>query len=160
MGRLIAVASILLAAAAIPKAVALDVAKDRPGQNLNSVLTSLPGDHPEGVGATVTLVSLQPATRAYGATLSAYVVDFAPGGSAILHRAPASGYVLVHVLSGAVQARAWHAQLGTYRAGETWTEPAIASNIMAMNASASEPARALVVQTTSDPNASEADKGG
>jgi quercetin dioxygenase-like cupin family protein len=160
MGRLIIAASVLLAAAAVPKAIALNIASDRPGQNLNSVLTSLPDDHPEGAGATVTLVSLQRATRGYGATLSAYVVDFAPGGSAMLHRAPASGYVLVHVLSGAVQARAWHAQLGIYRAGETWTEPALASNIMAMNASTAEPARALVVQTTSDPNASEADKGG
>lgn len=160
MGRLIAAASILLAAAAIPKAVALDIARDRRGQNLNAVLTSLPADHPEGRGATVTLVSLQPATRGYEVTFSAYVVDFAPGSSAMLHRAPARGHVMVHVLSGAVRALAWHAQLGTYRAGETWTAPAIASNIMAMNASTSETARALVVQTTSEPNASEADKGG
>jgi quercetin dioxygenase-like cupin family protein len=78
----------------------------------------------------------------------------------MLHRAPAQGYVLVHVLSGALQAQAWHAQVGIYRAGETWTEPAIARDIATMNASDSEPARALVIETTGDPYASEADKDG
>jgi quercetin dioxygenase-like cupin family protein len=162
MGRLIAATSVLLIAiaVAIPKAVALDIAKDRRGQNLNSILTSLPGDHPEGTRTTTTLVSSQPATRGFEARLSAYVVDFAPGGSATLRRAPARGYVMLHVLSGAVRAQAWHAQLGTYRAGETWTEPAFARDITAVNASASEPARAFVVQATSDPDVSEADKGG
>jgi hypothetical protein len=39
--------------------------------------------------------------------------------------------------------------MGTYHAGETWIEPAFA-DVTAKNASALEPARALVVQITND----------
>jgi len=53
--------------------------------------------------------------------------------------------VLVHVLSGAIKAEAWHARLGTYRTSATWAEPALANDITAVNASASEPARAFVL---------------
>jgi hypothetical protein len=36
--------------------------------------------------------------------LSAFLIELAPGGSALPHRAPASGYVPVHVLLGSVTA--------------------------------------------------------
>ena len=61
---------------------------------------------------------------------------------------PSSGYVLVYVLSGTIRASAWHAGLGTYRAGETWVEPAFAHSISAKNPSAHESARTLVVLLT------------
>jgi hypothetical protein len=61
---------------------------------------------------------------------------------------PSSGYVLVYVLSGTIRASAWHAGLGTYRAGETWVEPAFAYSISAKNPSAHEWARTLVLLFT------------
>ena len=101
---------------------------------------------PQGKGAIVTRWSSARAQGLHEPTLSAFTIDLAPGGSAILHGTPSSaGYVVVHVLSGAIHARAWSAGLGKYRAGETWFEPAFAYDITAENASATEPARAFVV---------------
>ena len=42
--------------------------------------------------------------------------------------------------------------MGTYRSGQTWAEPAVANDITTKNASAVEPARALVVLTTNETN--------
>jgi hypothetical protein len=105
----------------------------------------LGADRPCGNGVSVTLESSVRAQGLREPTLSAFTVDLAPGGSAILHGTPSSGYVLVLVLSGAIHARAWRAGLGTYRAGETWVEPAFAYEITAANVSATDPARAFVV---------------
>jgi quercetin dioxygenase-like cupin family protein len=118
------------------------------GENLAAALPLLPADHPRGTEATVTLVSLRRASGLDEPTLSTFIVDYSPGGSAVLHRAPSAGYVLVYVLSGAIRAFAWDAGVGTYRAGETWAEPAFAHNIATTNASTAEPARALVVLVT------------
>ena len=68
----------------------------------------------------------------------------------MLHRSPSSGYVLVHVLSGTIRAYAWQAGVGTYRAGQTWTEPAFAHGIATANASLHETAGALVTIDTED----------
>ena len=40
--------------------------------------------------------------------------------------------------------------MGTYRSGQTWVEPAVANEITTKNASAVEPARALVVLITNE----------
>jgi hypothetical protein len=126
------------------------------GRDLAAALPLLPADHPFGAGATVTLVSLERASNVRALTLSTFIVDYAPGGLAVLHRAPSSGYVLVHVLSGAIHASAWEAGMGTYRAGETWVEPAFANNIATTNASTRESARALVVLLTGNVGSPEA----
>jgi hypothetical protein len=105
----------------------------------------LPADHPQGTNAAVRLVSLKRAANVEAPLLSTYVIDFEPGGSALLHHAPRPGYVLVHVLSGSIRAEAWHAGVGFYRAGQTWSQTTIASDITSKNASATEPARALVI---------------
>jgi len=123
--------------------------------DLAAIQSLLPADHPEGVMATVTLVSLKRAPNLHDPMLSTFIVDYAPGGSAVLHRTPASGYVLVHVLSGAIRAQAWGAGIGTYRAGQTWAEPAFADDVASKNASTDEPARALVVLVTSEDAAPE-----
>jgi quercetin dioxygenase-like cupin family protein len=116
---------------------------------LAAIRLLLPADHPEGVKATVTLVSLKRAPHMHG-SLATFIVDYEPGGSAVLHRTPASGYVLVHVLSGAIRAQAWGAGLGTYREGQSWVFPAFADKITGKNASTDKPARALVVLVTSN----------
>jgi quercetin dioxygenase-like cupin family protein len=123
--------------------------------NLASAASPPPADHPVGTNASVSLVSLKRARGLSQPIFSTYIVAYAPGGSAVLHRSPTSGYVLVHVLSGAIRAQAWEAGMGVYLTGETWVEPAFASDITTKNASADEPARALVVLITNDTDASE-----
>lgn len=114
-------------------------------------LAAPPLDRPVGNKATVSPVSAERRLDLSSASLSTYIVDYAPGGSAVLHRHPSSGYVVVHVLSGAITASAWQAGIGIYRAGETWTEPAFAYDIASKNASTREPAKALVILITEDP---------
>jgi len=113
-------------------------------------LSRLPADHPEGTRATVKLVSLKHVAHPRDATLSTYLIEFEPDGSAILHRKPNSGYVMVHVLSGSIRAKAWHAGEGVYSAGQTWIQETSAIDIASENASNVEPARALVVMITGD----------
>jgi quercetin dioxygenase-like cupin family protein len=116
-----------------------------------SIVDRLPADHPIGVGAVITPVSVERAKNLNDATLSTFLVDCPPGASAMLHRMPSSGYVLVHVLSGTIRASAWHAGVGTYHTGETWVEPAFAYSIAIANSSDQQSARALVVLVTQDP---------
>jgi quercetin dioxygenase-like cupin family protein len=115
-----------------------------------AIISGLPPDHPVGTMATVTVVSLKRALHPDEPFLSTFIVDYLPGGSAVLHRSPSAGYVLVHVLSGTIRAQAWEAGVGTYRSGQTWVEPAFANDITTKNASAVEPARALVVLITKE----------
>jgi quercetin dioxygenase-like cupin family protein len=115
-----------------------------------SIIYELSADHPKGTKATVTLVWLKRALHLDEPILSTFIVDYLPSGSAVLHRSPVAGYVLVHVLSGAIRAQAWEAGMGTYRSGQTWVVPAFANNITTKNASMVEPARALVVLITND----------
>jgi quercetin dioxygenase-like cupin family protein len=108
----------------------------------------LPADHPRGFGATVTPLSLERTTHLDNPTISTFLVEYAPGASAMLHRVPSPGYVMVYVLSGTIRASAWQAGVGIYHTGETWVEPAFANCIATANASAQESARALVVLFT------------
>jgi hypothetical protein len=108
----------------------------------------LPADHPVGHGAIVTPVSLERPRNLQDPTISTFIVDYPPGASATLHRTPTSGYVLVHVLTGTIRAYAWHASVGTYQAGQTWSEPAFAHDIATANGSTRESARVLVVLVT------------
>ena len=115
-----------------------------------AIISELPPDHPVGTKATVTLISLKRALHPDEPILSTFIINYLPGGSAVLHRSPSAGYVLVHVLSGTIRAQAWEAGMGAYRSGQTWVEPAVASDITTKNASAVEPARALVVLITNE----------
>ena len=146
MRRLVVTALSLIAVTATASAEPPHVAMSVQAWPLGAVM-SPPGAYPpQGKGVTVTRGSSVRARGLHEPTLSAFTVDLPPGGSAILHGTPSSaGYVLVHVLSGAIHARAWRAELGNYRVGETWFEPAFAYDITAENASAVEPARAFVV---------------
>jgi quercetin dioxygenase-like cupin family protein len=120
------------------------------GGDSATIISELPPDHPVGTKATVALVSFKRALHLDEPFLSTFIVDYLPGGSAVLHRSPTAGYVLVHVLSGTIRAQAWEAGMGTYRSGQTWVEPAVGNDITTKNASAVEPARALVVLMTNE----------
>jgi hypothetical protein len=120
------------------------------GRDLAAVLPLLQPDHPRGNGVTVTLVALEAASNLHAPAFSTFLLDYAPGGSAVLHLMPTSGYVVVHVLSGTIGASAWQARVGAYHAGETWVQPAFANDITTTNPSADQDARVLVMLVTGD----------
>ncbi len=109
-----------------------------------------PDDRPAGDGAKVTAVSRKRVLNLRNANLSTFMVEYAPGGSVVLPRSTAYGYVLMHVLSGSIKATAWEAGVGTYSEGQTWVFPAYGNKIATKNASTGEPARALLVLVTGD----------
>jgi quercetin dioxygenase-like cupin family protein len=155
MRTLLVSAVSLLVTTGISSAADPDIISGMHGEDLATIISELPPDHPVGTKATVTLVSLKRALHRDETFLSTFMVDFLPGGSAVLHRSPTAGYVLVHVPSGTIRAQAWEAGLGTYRSGQTWVEPAVANDVTAKNASAVEPARALIVLITNETSARE-----
>ena len=140
----------LLAVSNVPAASAADDFAIAVNGGTAVDLALLPADHPIGTNAAVKLVSLKRAANIPDLTISTFIVDYRPSGSAVLHRLPSSGYVLLHVLSGSIRAQAWSAGVGTYHVGEIWAEPAFARNITSKNASTTEHARALVILLTSD----------
>ncbi len=109
------------------------------------IFPRFPDDRPAGSGATVVAVSRKRVLNLRDATLSTFIAEYAPGGSVVLPRSTAYGYVLMHVLSGSIKATAWEAGVGTYREGETWVFPAYGNRITMKNADAGEPARVLLV---------------
>ena len=140
----------LLVATRVSSASDPNIISSMHGGDLATIISELPPDHPVGSKATVAFVSFKRALHLDEPFLSTFIVDYLPGGSAVLHRSPTAGYVLVHVLSGEIRAQAWEAGMGTYRSGQTWVEPAVANDITTKNASAVEPARALVVLMTNE----------
>ena len=79
-----------------------------------------------------------------GKTLTAVVVEYAPGGSSAPHRH--AGSVFAYVLSG--QIRSENSATGparVYRPGETFFEPPGSTHLVGANASDTEPASLLAV---------------
>jgi hypothetical protein len=101
--------------------------------------------HRLGEGRSSAVAFVDSAPSFHGLTVSTFLVDYPPRASAVLHRWPTHGCVLVYVLFGTIQASAWHAGMGIYRAGETWAAPAFAYSVAAANTSDSGPTRTLVV---------------
>jgi quercetin dioxygenase-like cupin family protein len=117
-------------------------------EDLREACSRTASDQPMGIGASITPLSPKHSIDPHDLSLSTFLVDYPPGASAMLHCRPSSGYVLVYVLSGELHASAWRAGVGTYRAGQTWVEPAFAHSIAATNVSDQIAARALVVLVT------------
>jgi hypothetical protein len=117
-----------------------------------AIISELPPDHPVGTKATVTLVSLKRALYRDEPFLSTFIVDYLPGGSAVLHRSPTAGYVLVHVLSGTIRAQAWEAGMGTYRSGQS-SRPSPTTSLPKTPALSNR--RALVVLITNETSSRE-----
>jgi quercetin dioxygenase-like cupin family protein len=131
MRTLLVSALSLLVTIGVSSAADPDIISGMHDGDLAAIISELPPDHPVGTKATVTLVSLKRALHLDEPFLSTFIVDYLAGGAAVLHRSPTAGYVLVHVLSGTIRAQAWEAGMGTYRSGQTWVEPAVASDITA-----------------------------
>jgi len=84
-----------------------------------------------------------------GQSLTAVVVNYAPGAKSSSHRH--AGSVFVYVLSGEI--RSENSATGparVYKAGETFFEPAGSAHLVSENASATEPASLLAVFVADD----------
>ena len=84
-----------------------------------------------------------------GKTLTAIVVEYAPGGNSPVHRH--AGSVFAYVLSGEI--RSQNSATGParlYRAGETFFEPPGSTHLVSANASDTEPASLLAVFVADD----------
>lgn len=80
-----------------------------------------------------------------GKAMTSLIVDYLPGAGSRPHRHAGSAFVFAYVLSGAVRSKVGEEPARVYRVGEFWTEPPGAHHQISENASASEPARLLVV---------------
>jgi quercetin dioxygenase-like cupin family protein len=101
-----------------------------------------------GAGDAHTVFSAQ-LPNVPGKTLTAVVVEYAPGGSTPAHRH--AGSVFAYVLSG--QIRSENSATGpvrVYRAGETFFEPPGSTHLVSANASDTEPASLLAVFVADD----------
>jgi len=84
-----------------------------------------------------------------GKSLTAVVVNFAPGAKSTSHHH--AGSVFVYVLSGQIRSEVSGAgPAKIYKAGETFFEPPGSEHLVSENASASEPASLLAVFVADD----------
>ncbi len=113
-------------------AAGLVLAADPPGQAAST-----------GEGETVKTLFSKKLPNVPGKTLTVVSVDYRPGGFSTPHRHPASGFVFVYVLSGAIRSQVEGEPLGVYRAGQSWTEPPNAHHIVSANASKTQPAQLI-----------------
>jgi quercetin dioxygenase-like cupin family protein len=88
-----------------------------------------------------------------GKTMTALVVDYAPGGKSSPHR-HGQAFVVGYVLSGAIRSQVNGGEVHVYHAGEHWIERPGAHHTMSENASDTEPAKllAIFVADTNDKN--------
>jgi quercetin dioxygenase-like cupin family protein len=80
-----------------------------------------------------------------GKSLTAFVVDYAPGGASPAHVHSKSAFVFAYVVSGAIESQVNGGPKRVYHAGESWYEDPGSHHNVSRNASATEPARLLAV---------------
>jgi quercetin dioxygenase-like cupin family protein len=98
---------------------------------------------------TVTPVRAEKLPNVPGKTITAVVVNYAPGGKTVSHRH--AGSVLAYVLSGTI--RSENSATGparVYKTGESFFEPPGSEHLVSENASATEPASLLAVFVADD----------
>jgi quercetin dioxygenase-like cupin family protein len=77
-------------------------------------------------------------------TFTSVIVTFPPAARAVPHR-HGDAFVYAYVLEGTVNSQLEGEQAHVYRQGENWSEPPGAHHLATENASATEPAKLLVV---------------
>ena len=100
-------------------------------------------------GGEVKLVRAEKLPNVPGKTITAVVVNYAPGGKSAGHHH--AGSVLAYVLTGEI--RSENSATGpakVYKAGESFFEPPGSSHLISENASASEPASLLAIFVADD----------
>ena len=98
-----------------------------------------------GPGDKVTVNFEQAIPNIPGKSLTAFVVDYPPGGASAPHVHGKSAFVYAYVVSGEIQSRVNDGKTRTYKAGQSWSEPPGASHPVSRNGSKTKPAKLLAV---------------
>jgi quercetin dioxygenase-like cupin family protein len=111
--------------------------------------TLLAGPLCRAAGDDVRSVTTEKLPNVPGKSITAIVVNYAPGAKSVKHRH--AGSVLAYVLSGEI--RSENSATGpakVYKAGETFFEPPGSQHLVSENASATEPASLLAIFVADD----------
>jgi quercetin dioxygenase-like cupin family protein len=102
---------------------------------------------------TITPAFAEAIANVPGKTITALVVDYAPGGKSSPHR-HGQAFVVGYVLSGAIRSRVNNGEERVFHAGEHWTEKPGVHHTVSENASTTEPAKllAIFIADTTDKN--------
>ena len=112
---------------------------------LQPAITSARADE----AATVKKVFASHLPNVPGSSLTAFVVNYAPGGKSPTHHH--AGSVFAYVLSGAIRSQVSDdGPAKVYKAGESFFEPPGSSHLVSENASQTEPASLLAVFVAPD----------
>lgn len=99
--------------------------------------------------ANVTQIFAQQLANVPGNSMTAVVVEYAPGGKSPSHHH--SGSVFAYVLEGEIRSQISDGQPAkVYKAGEFFFEPPGSSHLVSENASATKPAKLLAVFVAAD----------
>jgi quercetin dioxygenase-like cupin family protein len=103
----------------------------------------------QNAGEAIKLAASAKLPNVPGKSVSAVVVNYAPGGKSAPHHH--AGSVLVYVLSGAIRSEnSATGPVKTYQAGETFFEPPVSEHLVSENASITEPASLLAIFIADD----------
>lgn len=103
------------------------------------------GAHDSSHAATVTLVYEHQLPNVPGKSIKGVLVEYGPGGFSEAHTHPASAFIYATVLEGAIRSQVNDGPVGTYRAGESFSELPGDRHGVSENASQTEPAKLLAV---------------
>lgn len=98
-----------------------------------------------GQGDSVTPLVAQALANIPGKSLTALTVDYAPGGTSPAHHHHASATLFAYVVSGAIRSQVNGGPTEVFKAGQFWVEPPGSTHGVSENASATEPAKLVVV---------------
>lgn len=124
------------------------------GLLLATLLAAVPGVPPASAasadaGADVRPVASIPLPNVPGSSITAVVVNYAPGGRSGQHHH--AGSVFAYVLSGAIRSQnSATGPVEIYKAGASFFEPPGSEHLVSENASATEPASLLAVFVAPD----------
>jgi quercetin dioxygenase-like cupin family protein len=93
---------------------------------------------------TITPAFVEAMPNVPGKTMTALVVDYAPGGKSDPHR-HGQAFVVAYVLSGAIRSQVNEGETRVFHAGEHWIEKPGAHHTVSENASDTEPAKLLAI---------------
>jgi quercetin dioxygenase-like cupin family protein len=98
-----------------------------------------------GIGETVTPNFEHAIPNIPGKSLTAVVVDYAPGGASPSHEHAKSAFIYAYVVSGAIESQVNDGPKRVYHAGESFFEEPGALHRVSRNASKTQPAKLLAV---------------
>lgn len=103
----------------------------------------------EEIGVQVKPVSVEKLANVPGKSITAVVVNYAPGGKSGAHHH--AGSVFAYVLSGAIRSEnSATGPVRVYKAGESFFEPPGSEHLVSENASATDPASLLAIFVADD----------